>query len=53
VIPVADAVALYRALQRAHVPAALHVYPHGNHQWKHAQFTAGLQWTLAFLARRL
>lgn len=53
VVPVADAVTLYRTLRRDHVPATLHVYPHGNHQWKHAQFTAGLQWTVAFLSRHL
>jgi dienelactone hydrolase len=53
VVPVSDAVALYRALRQAHVPAELRVYPHGNHQWKGAQFTAGLRWMLAFLARYL
>jgi acetyl esterase/lipase len=53
VVPVSDAVALYRALRQAHVPAELRVYPHGNHQWKGAQFTAGLRWMLAFLDRYL
>jgi dienelactone hydrolase len=53
VVPVAEAVALYRTLRRDHVAAELRVYPHGNHQWKHAQFSAGLRWTLAFLGRHL
>lgn len=53
VVPVADAVALYRALRREHVTAELRVYPHGNHQWKHAQFAAGLRWTVGFLGRQL
>jgi len=53
VVPVSEAVALCRALRRDRVPAELHVYPHRNHQWKHAQFAAGLQWTLGFLHRRL
>ncbi len=53
VIPVADAVALYRALRRAHVATVLHVYPHGNHQWKHAQGAAGERWTVDFLDRYL
>jgi dienelactone hydrolase len=53
VVPVSEAVALFRALRRDHVAAELHVYPHGNHQWKHAQFTAGFHWTLDFLGRYL
>jgi predicted esterase len=53
IVPVSDAVALYRALRRDHVTAELRVYPHGNHQWKHAQFDAGLRWTLAFLGLHL
>jgi dienelactone hydrolase len=52
IVPVSDAVALYDALRRNRVTAELRVYPHGNHQWKHAQFDAGLRWTLAFLHRR-
>ena len=52
-VPVADAVALYRALRRAHVPAVLHVYPHGTHQWKGAQRVAAERWTFAFLRRYL
>jgi dienelactone hydrolase len=53
VIPVGDAVALYRALRRANVPTVLHVYPHGNHQWKHAQGAAGERWAEEFLDRYL
>ena len=52
-VPVADAVTLYRTLRRDHVAAELRVYPHGNHQWKHTQFSAGLRWTVAFLRRYL
>jgi dienelactone hydrolase len=53
VIPPADAIALYRALRRAHVPASLFVYPHGNHQWKGAQGAAGERRAVAFLKRYL
>ena len=53
IVPVSDAIALYHALRLHRVTAELHVYPHGNHQWKHAQFDAGLRWTLAFLGRHL
>jgi dienelactone hydrolase len=53
VVPVSDAVALYRTLRRDNVPTELRVYSHGNHQWKHAQFAAGLRWTLGFLDRYL
>jgi dienelactone hydrolase len=52
-IPPADAIALYRALQHAHVPAGLFVYPHGNHQWKGAQGAAGERRAVAFLKRYL
>ncbi|MGB2951865.1 MAG: prolyl oligopeptidase family serine peptidase, partial [Gaiellaceae bacterium] len=52
-VPVADAVALYHALRRAHVPAVLHVYAHGNHSWKHRQRIAAERWTFAFLRRYL
>jgi dienelactone hydrolase len=52
-VPVADAGALYRALRRAHVPAELHVYPHGTHNWKGRQRIAGERWTFAFLHRYL
>jgi dienelactone hydrolase len=53
VVPVSDALALYRTLRGDHVPVELRVYPHGNHQWKRAQFAAGLRWTLGFLGRHL
>jgi dienelactone hydrolase len=52
-VPVADARALYRALRRAHVPAVLHVYPHGTHNWKGRQRIVGERWTFAFLQRYL
>jgi dienelactone hydrolase len=52
-VPVSEAVALYRTLRRDHVPAELRVYAHGNHQWKGAQFAAGLRWTVGFLDRHL
>jgi dienelactone hydrolase len=52
-VPVSDARALYRALQRAHVPAVLHVYPHGTHNWKGRQRLVGEGWTYAFLQRYL
>ena len=52
-IPSADAVALYRALRRAHVPASLFVYPHGNHQWKGVQGAAGENRAVSFLKRYL
>jgi dienelactone hydrolase len=53
VIPPADAITLYRALRRAHVPASLFVYPDGNHQWKGAQGAAGEHRAVAFLKRYL
>jgi dienelactone hydrolase len=53
VIPPTDAIALYRALRRAHVPASLFIYPHGNHQWKAAQGAAGERHAVAFLRRYL
>ncbi|MGB2875786.1 MAG: dienelactone hydrolase family protein [Gaiellaceae bacterium] len=52
-VPVSDARALYRALRLAHVPAVLHVYPHGSHNWKGPQRIAGERWTFAFLQRYL
>jgi dienelactone hydrolase len=52
-VPVSDARALYRSLQAAHVPAVLHVYPHGTHQWKGRQRLAGERWTFDFLRRYL
>jgi dienelactone hydrolase len=53
VIPPADAIALYRALRSAHVPASLFIYPRGNHQWKGAQGAAGERRAVAFLRRYL
>jgi dienelactone hydrolase len=52
-VPVSDAGTLYRSLRAAHVPAVLHVYPHGTHQWKGRQRLAGEQWTFDFLRRYL
>jgi len=52
-VPVADARALYLALRRAHVPAVLHIYPHGTHNWKGRQRIVGERWTFAFLRRYL
>jgi dienelactone hydrolase len=52
-VPVADARALYRSLRSAHVPAVLHVYPHGTHQWKGRQRIVGERWTFDFLRRYL
>jgi dienelactone hydrolase len=52
-VPVSDARALYRSLRAAHVPAVLHIYPHGTHQWKGRQRLAGEQWTFDFLRRYL
>jgi dienelactone hydrolase len=52
-VPVSAARALYRELRRAHVPAELHVYPHGTHNWKGRQRIAGERWTFAFLHRYL
>lgn len=52
-VPESDAIALYHALRSAHIPAELHVYPHGNHFWRHRQGAAGERWTFAFLHRYL
>jgi dienelactone hydrolase len=52
-VPVSEAIRLYRSLRAAHVPAELHVYPHGNHSWKRRQRVAGERWTFAFLRRYL
>lgn len=52
-VPVADAVALYRSLRQARVPAVLHVYRHGTHNWKGPQRIAGENWVFAFLGRYL
>jgi dienelactone hydrolase len=52
-VPASDARALYRSLRSAHVPAVLHVYPHGTHQWKGRQRIVGERWTFDFLHRYL
>ena len=52
-VPVSDARALYQSLRAAHVPAVLHVYPHGTHEWKRRQRIAGERWTFDFLHRYL
>jgi acetyl esterase/lipase len=52
-VPESEAIALYRALRGAGVPAVLHVYARGTHGWKGAQRVAAERWTLAFLQRYL
>jgi dienelactone hydrolase len=52
-IPLAETLPLYRALQRAHVPSALYVYPHGSHNWPGAQGDLGIAHAAAFLRRWL
>lgn len=52
-IPLAETMPLYRALQAAHIPSALYVYPHGSHDWPRAQGTLGIQHAAAFLRRYL
>jgi dienelactone hydrolase len=52
-VPESEAIALYRALRGAGVPAVLHGYAHGTHAWKGAQRVAAERWTLAFLQRYL
>jgi dienelactone hydrolase len=52
-VPVSEAIALHRALVAAHVPNELHVYPHGNHQWKGRQGDAAIRWIGTFLHRHL
>jgi dienelactone hydrolase len=52
-VPVAEAVALHRALLAAHVPTRLYVYAHGTHQWRGRQGRVGLRLTVAFLRRWL
>ena len=53
IVPASEAVALYHTLKQAHVPAELHVYPNGNHNWKGRQRIAGERWTFSFLRRYL
>ena len=52
-VPVSEAIALHRALVAAHVPTELHVYPHGNHQWKGRKGDAAIRWIGSFLRRQL
>jgi len=52
-VPVSDAKALYQSLRAAHVPAVLHIYTHGTHEWKGRQRIAGEHWTFEFLRRYL
>jgi dienelactone hydrolase len=52
-IPLTETLPLYRALQRANVPSALYVYPHGSHGWPARQGTLGIQHAAAFLLRYL
>jgi dienelactone hydrolase len=52
-VPLADALALHRALVAHHVPTSLYVYPHGSHSWPGAQGRAALRRTEAFLRRWL
>lgn len=52
-VPEAGAIALHRALQTAHVPTQLHVWPRGTHNWPGAQGVQGLRWTTQFLHRYL
>lgn len=52
-IPLQETLPLYHALEAAHVPAALYVYPHGSHNWPGRQGTAGIARAAAFLRRYL
>lgn len=52
-IPLAETLPLYRALRRAHVPAALYVYPHGSHDWPGRQGMLGIAHAATFLRRYL
>jgi dienelactone hydrolase len=52
-VPVSGAIALHRALDAAHVPNQLHIYPRGRHSWPGAQGQQRLRWTTAFLRRYL
>jgi dienelactone hydrolase len=52
-IPLAETTPLYRALQAAHIPSELYVYPHGSHGWPSTQGTLGIQHAAAFLHRFL
>src|SRR5262249_20473801 len=52
-IPLAATLPLFRALQHAHVPAVLYVYPHGSHDWPGRQGALGIAHAAAFLCRYL
>jgi dienelactone hydrolase len=52
-IPLQETLPLYHALEAAHVPAALFVYPHGSHNWPGRQGTQGIARAAAFLNRYL
>jgi hypothetical protein len=52
-VPLADALALHRALLAHRVPTSLYVYSHGSHSWPGAQGRAGLSRAEAFLRRWL
>jgi dienelactone hydrolase len=52
-IPLAETLPLYHALQAAHVPSELYVYPHGSHAWPGRQGTLGIEHAAAFLRRYL
>lgn len=53
IVPPANARALYAAARRAHVPAALFVYPNGTHEWAGRQGVAGRARAAAFLRAHL
>jgi dienelactone hydrolase len=48
-IPLAETLPLFHALQDAHVPSTLYVYPHGSHAWPGRQGTLGIRRAAAFL----
>jgi dienelactone hydrolase len=52
-VPMSGAIALHRALEEAHVPTRLHIWPHGKHSWPGPQGAQGLRWTTRFLHRYL
>jgi dienelactone hydrolase len=52
-IPLRQTLPLYEALEAAHVPAALYVYPHGSHNWPGKQGDLGIKHAATFLLRYL
>jgi dienelactone hydrolase len=52
-VPLSSTLALYRAARALGVKASLFVYPHGTHQWRRAQGTAGIARAARFLRTRL